>query len=196
MTTAEKFKAKREKLFSRVVKSDKCWEWQGCKSRRGYGVLSFDGKRYAAHRLSWSIHHKKPIPASNEFICHHCDNPSCVRPSHLFKGTPRDNVLDMVKKKRHWQNKKRFCYKGHEFIEENIAWSAKGRTCRQCRKERSRRERGKLTDAENIRKLSPEDVLEVRRIYKRGDARKLAKKYGCTKANIIAIIARITWKNI
>ena len=33
-------------------------------------------------------------------VCHHCDNPNCINPDHLFQGTKLDNRLDMIKKNR------------------------------------------------------------------------------------------------
>lgn len=80
-----------------------CLEWNGYKDKDGYGVLlvSKDGKKKntKAHRLSYELH-VAPIPAQM-FICHRCDNPGCIEPSHLFVGTAADNNADKMKKGRH-----------------------------------------------------------------------------------------------
>lgn len=78
---------------------DSCWEWAGSKKKQGYGVLSSRGTTLYAHRVSYEIH-IGPIP-DGMFVCHRCDNPSCVNPTHLFVGTLQDNHRDMMTKGRH-----------------------------------------------------------------------------------------------
>jgi hypothetical protein len=86
--------------FWRHVRIDKdgCWEWTGSLNRDGYGQLKVAGKPVKASRLSWELHFG-PIPPGL-FVCHHCDNPRCVRPDHLFLGTALHNNRDAIRKGR------------------------------------------------------------------------------------------------
>ena len=88
-------------FWSHVYKApDGCWEWQGWKNSKGYGRIRFAGNRtHFAHRFSWLIHYGS-LPLPEFCILHHCDNPSCVNPSHLWVGTKGENVADMVTKGR------------------------------------------------------------------------------------------------
>lgn len=72
-----------------------CWEWTGSVSPNGYGQFWDDGKIIPAHWYLKGVRLQKGIQA-----CHHCDNRRCVRPSHIFLGTPSENMRDMVRKGR------------------------------------------------------------------------------------------------
>jgi hypothetical protein len=76
-----------------------CWLWALSVTRKGYGKVTTKGrKKVRAHRLSWTIF-RGEIP-DGALVCHHCDTPSCVNPEHLFLGTPKSNMDDMIAKGR------------------------------------------------------------------------------------------------
>ena len=95
-TLAERFWAKVEKKVQ-----DDCWEWQGTRNNNGYGQIGKGARGSGllyAHRVSWELA-SGPIP-KGMCVLHHCDNPGCVNPAHLFLGTMADNMRDMVDKGR------------------------------------------------------------------------------------------------
>ncbi len=84
----------------KIVEHTGCWEWIGARWKDKYGKTSIGspGKAKRAHRISWELF-IGPIP-KGAHVCHKCDNPPCVNPSHLFLGDNLDNVKDMVSKGR------------------------------------------------------------------------------------------------
>lgn len=80
---------------------DGCWNFTGCKIK-GYGqfpVIINGQKEKRAHRIAWILSNKMLVPNGQQ-VLHHCDNPSCCNPMHLYLGTPSDNNLDMRSKGR------------------------------------------------------------------------------------------------
>jgi len=78
-----------------------CWVWTGATDAKGYGAF-YDRRikrRATASRIAYEFEHGA-VPEGKD-ICHHCDNPPCVRPVHLFPGTESDNQIDCRRKNRH-----------------------------------------------------------------------------------------------
>ena len=88
------------RFWAKVQKGDSCWTWIGSKASSGYGTFWLGAGQFAyAHRLSFAMHNGPLLDGM--FVCHRCDTPSCIAPSHLFLGSPQENVDDMMSKRRH-----------------------------------------------------------------------------------------------
>jgi len=89
------------KFWSRVAIGPGCWDWQAAKiggTGGGYGSICMQGEYWRAHRAAWKLVYGR-LPRHAQ-VLHHCDNRSCVKPSHLYLGNHADNMRDKVVRKR------------------------------------------------------------------------------------------------
>lgn len=86
------------RFWAKVAKTDGCWEWQGTRTKDGYGQTKSNRVSVYTHRLSWEMAHGAIPPGMT--INHTCDNPPCVRPDHLVLGTQQSNMVDMKRRGR------------------------------------------------------------------------------------------------
>lgn len=93
-------------LVDRCQDRNACWEWQGHKvaSRGGYGRFKFKGGTWRAHRLAYVI--GRGTELGDKMVLHRCNNPACVRPSHLYLGTGTDNARDRILSGTQYRNEK------------------------------------------------------------------------------------------
>lgn len=164
-----------------------CWIWTGKRKVSGYGRLNYHRVQWQAHRLSYTLTFG-PIP-SGLLVCHHCDNPPCVRPDHLFLGTHAENNTD-----RDW--------KGRQVAPSGMNNGMYTKPNRRAHGERhgSRTKPGSLPrgEAHHKSKLGEADVREIRRAYATGGwlHETLAARFGVSKSTVGHIVRHQTWRHV
>ena len=146
-----------EQFWAKVSITDGCWLWIGARAGDGYGLFT-QSEMVGAHRLSYAMAYGD-VPDGLS-VCHRCDNPPCVRPSHLFLGTALENTADAVKK-------------GRMATGERNAWFTQP--------EKMRRRKAR-------RFLSPTEVADIRLRLQSGQSQQqIALAYDCTRSAISLI---------
>jgi len=77
---------------------DACWEWKGERDKDGYGVFNRGGKHLRANIVGYQI--QNGVIPKGYVVMHQCDNPPCVKGTHLGLGTNAENLADMAEKGR------------------------------------------------------------------------------------------------
>ena len=105
-----------KRFWSKVdIKSDdECWNFKGAKSN-GYGYFKIDKRNHPAHRIAWDLFYCLKVPPKG-FICHHCDNPPCCNPAHLYLGTHATNMLDVTNRNKSTKLKQKTLCSGEVWL--------------------------------------------------------------------------------
>jgi hypothetical protein len=174
------------RFWSRVDKSageNNCWIWTAGDNGIGYGQLSINGKPMLAHRFSFKLANGS-IP-DGQFVCHHCDNPSCVNPSHLFAGTAVENTSDA-------RGKGRLATGPRNGTKTRPERTARGDL------NGSRRHPERLTYGEDnpATKLTSASVVEILAFKGMESQRRVARMFGICQQNVSKIWRGLTWVSL
>lgn len=168
-TGEQRARPEAERFDSRVDRSGRgCWLWTGGTSPKGYGIFRLSsGRGTTAHRYAFLT--AGGVIEDGQLVCHRCDNPRCVNPEHLFAGTPKENTQDMLAKGR-----------GYGGDSHHL-----------------RRDPGRVRGMKNpTRKLTEDDVREIRKLAGVLTHKEIAARFGVGAAAVSHVINRRNWKHV
>lgn len=168
-------------FWTHVDKSntDGCWPWLLSVNQDGYGNLAFT----KAHRAAWMLTHGKIT--SKECVCHHCDNPPCCNPSHLFVGSQLMNIEDRDSKGRQCKGEER-----------SVSFKNALRELKKKDPEAYKRNYGERQSGTGNpqAKLTEKDVIFIRNAV--GTEKELSSMFDVKESTIGKIRRRETWKHV
>lgn len=175
-----RFRSIHDRFWAKVQKTETCWLWAGTLlGGSGYGQIQVNGRKRTVHQVAWELANGESIP-EGMVVCHRCDVNyplgdltwrRCVRPDHLFLGTPSDNMQDALAKGR--------------FPVGDRQWT------------HQHPERVLRGEQHGCAKLTEDDVRQIRTALARHENRNLlADQYEVSRATIAAIAVGRLWKHV
>jgi predicted DNA-binding protein (UPF0251 family) len=184
-----------------------CRLWVGWKDKYGYGHMRIGGSVFLSHRVAYQVH---VASADDLYICHHCDTPSCIEPTHLFGGTLGDNNRDCTAKGR----RPRGDANAARLYPERLSRGDRHWTRTNPEKVPRGDKNGARLHPERLYRgprpwvkggeehgralVTEEDVRTIRRLVaaKEATQQALAARYGVSRGTISAIVTRQNWKHV
>lgn len=182
-------KTTEERFWAKVDKTGECWLWRGFRNKGGYGLVyypSLGQKIEGAHRIAWKLINGG-IP-HGMCVLHHCDNPTCVRPDHLWIGTRAENNSDRDAKGRQVSCRGNSHYSRiyPELLRRGDNHPARLRPEALPRGERH-----------GMSKLSIEKVIAMRRMRGGGCSYvEIGRCFGVTPTNVQMVCTGKTWRHV
>lgn len=182
----------RERFWNKVDKTPgqgpngTCWLWLGGTTDRGYGFFSarYPSIKIGAHKFAYLI--TRGVIPHKIIVCHECDTPRCVRPSHLFLGTYVDNMQDARSKGRMATGDR----SGTRLYPERLPRGDNN-------PRRKYPERYPTGEDHHKAKMTVEKVKEMRSRKLNGESTiALALEYGIAVSSAKSIINRKHWKHV
>ncbi len=183
------FASTEERFWAKVDRrgANECWPWTAGVDSDGYGSFRPGGSApcVTASRFSWVLAHPGVLITPDINVCHHCDNPPCCNPDHLFVGTVAANMADRNRKGRQARGQRVIVNRDSSYLRGDSHWK---------RRQPARTPRG---EAIGTARFTEADVRAMREAYALGELQtSIAKRYGTAQAVVSGIIRRKSWAHV